>query len=150
MKKAQIQPTTLILISSGFDEEATITCIKQLRGSGLEARLVGLTAGLLVGAYGLTVRPDITLAGLENQKEYQLIVVPGSTQSTRLMLADPRVHQLFTATTMAGGRVAVMATAEEAFVQAGRLEFLADASVMVQGGQDTAAFINQLVHLTVA
>ena len=149
MKIAQIQNSTLILISSGFEEESTITCIKQLRGSGVKVKLVGLTAGLLVGTHGVTVRPDITLAGLETQKGYQLIIVPGSTQSTRSMLADPRVHRLFTATTKAGGRVAVMGAAEEAFVQAGLLELLADSSVMVQGGQDTAAFINQLVQLTV-
>jgi putative intracellular protease/amidase len=150
MNEAQIQHTTLILTSSGFDEESTIKCLKQVRGSGLEAKLVGLRAGLLVGAHGLTVRPDITLGGLETQKEYRLIIVPGFTQSTRSLLADPRIHRLFTATTKAGGWVAVMNTAEEAFVQAGLLDLLAGDSVMVQGGQDTADFINQLVHLVVA
>jgi putative intracellular protease/amidase len=150
MNKAHIQHTTLILTSSGFDEESTIKCIKQLRGSGLEAKLVGLRAGLLVGAHGLTVRPDITLGGLDTQRGYRLIVVPGSAQSARSLLADPRVHRLFTVTTKAGGWVAVMNTAEEAFVQAGLLDLLAEDSVMVQGGQDTADFINKLVHLAVA
>ena len=149
MSKAKIQDTTIILINSGFEEESTITWLKRLRGLGLEAKLVGLTAGLLQGLNGLIVRPDMTLDGLETQKGCRLIVLPGSTESTRSMLADPRVHQLFAATTGAGGQVAVMGDAEEAFVQAGLLDFLADSAVKVQGGQDTAAFVNHLVHLTV-
>jgi putative intracellular protease/amidase len=147
MKKQQKPLTTLILISSGFEEESTIICMKQMRSSGVEVKLVGLTAGLLVGACGLAIRPDITLAGLEPQKGCRLIVVPGCTQSTRSLLADPRVHELFAATVSVGGRVAVMSTAEATFVEAGLLDFLADASVIVQGGQHTAAFINGLIRL---
>lgn len=148
MNKTRIQHTALVLISSGFEEESTIACIKQLRNSGLAAKLVGLTAGLMVGAHGLTIRPDITLADLETQAGYRLIVVPGCTQSTRSLLTDPRVHQLFATTTSAGGQIAVMNTAEAAFVQAGLLELLAEDNVLVQGGQDTAGFLNRLVRLT--
>ena len=150
MNRDPLQHTALILISSGFDEESIVACLKKLRGSGLEAKLVGQTAGLLVGGHGLTVRPDMTLGSLESQKGYRLVVLPGSAQSTRPMLADPRVHQLFSETTRAGGQVAVMGTAEAAFVQAGLLDFLTGAGVVVQGGLDTTYFVNQLVHLTIA
>lgn len=148
MKKQRKPPAALILISAGFEEESTITCMKELRSSGAEAKLVGLTSGLLVGARGLTVRPDVTVAGLESRKGYRLVLVPGCTQSTRTLLADPRVHQLFAATAGEGGRVAVMSPAETAFAQAGFLDSLTEAAVMFQGEQDTAEFIKQLVHLT--
>lgn len=146
MKKQSLPPAALVLISSGFEEESTIICVKQLRSLGADAKLVGLTAGLMVGARGLTVRPDIALAGLEPKEEYQLIVVPGCTQSTRSLLADPRVHQLFSTTATGSGLVAVMRSAEEAFVQAGLLDSLAEPAVMFQGVQDTAEFIEELVR----
>ena len=147
MNKQRYQTGALILISAGFEEESVITCVKNFRSNGLEAKLVGLTAGLTTGIRGLTIRPDMVLADLESYEGYRLVIVPGFTASTQSLLADPRVHRLFAGTTEAGGQVAVMNTAEAAFVQAGMLDLLSGSGVLVQGGQDTVAFIDGLVNL---
>lgn len=148
MKKRRLRSTALILISAGFDEELTIACMKKLRGSGIGVKLVGLTAGLLNGTRGLAVRPDITMADLETHEGHRLIVFPGSTQSTLALLVDPRVHQLFSATVSAGGRVAILGNAQKAFALAGQLDLLAHSRVIIQGRQDTHVFISQLPYLT--
>ena len=127
-----------------------MACMKRLRAAGIEVRLVGLTAGLMTGIHGLTVRPDITLADLRTRKEYRLVIAPGCIQSALSLLVDPRVHELMAATMKAGGRVAVMGEAEEAFVQAGRLELLARPGVVAQGKRETNDFVSLLVKLATA
>ena len=121
--------------------------MNQLRKSGTKTKLVGLTTGLLVGAKGLTVKPDITLADLQLRQGYPMIIVPGYAKNARSLLADPRVHQLFAAAAETGGRVAVMSEAEAAFVESGLLDSMPNTNIEVQGGQETAAFILSLIHL---
>lgn len=147
MNTYQRRPTVLVLISSGFEEESTIRCMKELRTLGLEVKLVGLKAGLIVGVNGLTIYPDVTLANLELPRRYRLIVIPGSSQSTKSLLTDPRIFQLFAGTTKRGGWIAIMNKAEAAFVQAGMLQTLADTNVIVQGSEDLSSFVRRLVHL---
>lgn len=147
MKNHHRRTTALVLVSPGFEEESTIRCMTKIRKSGVATKLVGLTAGLLVGAHGLTVRCDVTLADLESQKGYQLIVLPGSAQGNRSFLADPRAIRLFDNTAKDGGWIAVMNRAETLFMQAGLFDMLGDNSVIFQSGQETDVFVEKLVNL---
>ncbi len=147
MNKHPIQPTILVLVSSGFEEESTVRCMKEIRRLGAEVKLVGLRAGLIVGANGLAIRPDVTLSGLKPGSSYQLIVVPGSSHSTRLLLTDPRTYLLLTNTAEHGGSIAILNKAEAVFVQSGLLEGLVAGSVIFQGEADTSTFIRGLIHL---
>lgn len=137
-----------ILIASQFDETAVVTCLDQMRAQGIGVSLVGLLAGLLPGAFGLVVRPDLTLAELMPMvwpaDDKVLIVIPGGWESAALLLSDPRVHEVCTAVGQAGGYVAVFAPAQQLFRQTHCVAELDEGYVMVQDGVETAVFVQQV------
>ena len=133
MSKRRKQENTIITITSGFEEESTIICLKRLRRAGLNVKLVGLTARPVVGAHGLIVRPDCSLEELEGQSNPQLMIIPGYEESAEKLLADPRFHRLFHATAANDGHVGIMREAESAFGRAGLAEMLSAPHCLRQG-----------------
>lgn len=150
MSKKRRQETTIILITSGFDDESTIIVLKRLRGAAQATALVGLTAGLITGASGLSVRADCSLEELEIENGPRLLVVPGPTACTGRLLADPRMHTLWRAVAANDGRIAVLRSAEPAFVHGGLGEMLSEPSVRFQGKTDTVEFIGRQLAFLVA
>jgi hypothetical protein len=145
MLKHRKHLNTIILITTGFEEDVTAICLKGLRHAGLKVNLVGLTPHLITGTYGLTVRPDCSIGDVDPGRP-QLVVIPGSPESAETLLADPRFHRLFGATTANGGQVIVMRAAESAFLRTGLGDLLIDPRVVVQGERETAECIDQLIH----
>jgi putative intracellular protease/amidase len=87
----------LILISDGFEELETITWLTALRQAGLCVKTVGLTRGLVSGAYGIWLKPDLTFADLDHfldTTSIRLVILPNGGQSLAGLEADPRVHKL--------------------------------------------------------
>lgn len=144
MTSKQDRNRTIILITSGFEEESTVICLKQFRLAGLEIKLVGLTARPVVGAHGLVVRPDFSLEELEGLREPGLMIIPGHEKSAEKLLADPRFHRLFQATVENDGHVGIMRTAETAFGQAGLAEILSTPQCLRQGKMDARTFCQDL------
>jgi len=144
MYKRRKQSRTIIMITSGFEEESTIICLKRLRRAGLNVKLVGLTTHHVVGAHGLTVRPDCSIGDLEGKNDPQLMVIPGYEESAEKLLADPRFHRLFQATAANKGYIGIMRAAETAFGRAGLPDMLSDSHCLRQGKVDTTTFSQSL------
>jgi len=109
----------VILIGQGFDEEEMIYFLYKLRRMGKAVCLVSPSAGLVTGAYGLTVRPDYSLDQFDHEAGSLLVMVPGGAKSVITLLADPRVHRLFQLAKEHDGRVAVTSAAAAEFTRAG-------------------------------
>jgi len=148
MNKRRKQDNTVIMITSGFEEESTVTCLKRLRKAGLNVKLVGLTARPVVGAHGLIVRPDCSLEELDGESDPRLMVIPGHRESAEKLLADPRFHRLFQATAANDGHIGIMRTAEAAFGRAGLPEMLSGPQCLRQGSMDTSTFSQRLADAT--
>ena len=140
MNTWQKQNRTIILITSGFEEESTIICLKSLRSAGLHVKLVGLTARPVVGAHGLVVRPDCSLEQLNRENEPQLLIIPGCEKSVEKLLADPRFHRLCQATIAKDGQIGIMRSAETAFGHAGLTDILSVPQCLRQGTMDNYTF----------
>ena len=139
------QRSTIILITSGFDEDSTVVCLKYLRQAGVPVKLVGLTAGSIIGEHGLMVRPDCSLESLSQEKSY-VIVVPGKVRSTNKFLADPRFYKMIQSLPEQGGSLAIMRSAEAAFSDAGWPGLLSRPYVLRQGSSETLIFAGRLVE----
>lgn len=109
----------LILLAPGFEEKTTIYLLDHIREAGLPVSLVSLTAGLVTGLHGLSVRPDCSLEQLTTRTPHRLIIVPGGRQCTSSLVTDPRVHQLLEVTLKNDGFVAATLTAEPLLMQVG-------------------------------
>ncbi|MCB9079664.1 MAG: DJ-1/PfpI family protein [Anaerolineaceae bacterium] len=95
--KASNQRCVLIIIADGFDEMETITWLTTLRQASLWVKSVGLTSGLISGAYGIGLMPDLSFAELNPLLEataVNLVILPKGKQSLSRLEADPRVHKL--------------------------------------------------------
>lgn len=93
-----------VLLAPGFEESDVTTVTRTLRRVGFPVVLVGLTAGPLRGAYGLSLALDGTLSEAEVDQP-QAVVLPGGVQGARQLYADPRVHALLRRVVDQGGYV---------------------------------------------
>lgn len=137
----------LILLAPGFEERGTIYLLDHMREEGLPVSLVSLTAGLVTGLHGLTVRPDYSLDQLMTKGPYQLIIVPGGRQCTSSLVTDPRVHQLLDATLKSDGFVAATVTAEPILTQAGVPAASDRPRFIPQKDMEVEEFTSKLVNL---
>ncbi len=100
--------TVLILLADRFNELFAINTTVRLRSADIQVVLVGLTAGLLHGQQGITIRPDLSLSQLLLQEAHpagQLLILCGDQECVSTLLVDPRVHQLISSVLDAGGQV---------------------------------------------
>lgn len=146
MYSKQDRNRTIIIITSGFEEESTVICLKQFRLAGLDVKLVGLTARPVVGAHGLVVRPDCSLGELGGDLQTNLLIIPGYEKNAEKLLADPRFHRLFQATIANGGHVGIMHSAEIAFDHAGLKDMLSAPQCLRQGKMDVITFSRDLAE----
>lgn len=109
----------LVLLATGFEEVDVTAIASALRHAGLPVALVGLTAGPVRGAYGLSLVPDLTLGEVE--AEPAAAVLPGGLQAARLLNAEPRVHLLLHRVVAAGGYIVAIDQAYMVARQAGLL-----------------------------
>ena len=98
----------LVLVADGFEEEATIACLRALRDAGIDASLVGLMDGPVTGSRGITVQPDLSVEQALADNIFTLVVLPGGRRSIAAVLTDPRVHRLVRDATVTGGKVALL------------------------------------------
>lgn len=115
-----IKSKVYVLLAPGFEEADVSTVTRTLRRAGLSVAVVGLTAGPVRGAYGLSVAPDWTLSEVETEQP-RAIVLPGAIQAARQLNADPRVHILLRRVADAGGYVMAFDTAYTVLHNAGLL-----------------------------
>ncbi len=100
-----------ILLAAGFEEEAVVSCLTQLRSAGVSVSLIGASAGLVRGMHGVTIKPDSTLGKITAVSPPKIVFIPDGKQAVTTLLSDPRVHRLLSATVENNGRIAAMPTA---------------------------------------
>lgn len=86
-----------MIIADGFDEVEAIVILSTLRQAGICAKSVGLTSGLIKGAHGIPVRPDFTLADLEQALDpasIAMVILSAGERYLSSIKTDPRVHRL--------------------------------------------------------
>lgn len=104
-------PQAFILLAPGFDEEWMVLAFCGLRQATVSVQIIGLTQGLMVGKYGLQVRPDLPLAHYRRgvaEDPALLLVIPGGRPCATALLSDPRVHTLLKQTLASGGYLAAL------------------------------------------
>ena len=106
------------MLAPGFEEADVSTVTRTLRRSGFRVAVVGLMAGPVRGAYGLSLAPDWTLSEVETEQP-RAIVLPGAIQAARQLNADPRVHILLRRAVDQGGYVVAFDTAYTVLRSAG-------------------------------
>ncbi len=113
-----IENSVYVLLAPGFEEADVSTVTRALRRSGFRVAVVGLTAGPVRGAYGLSLAPDWTLSEVETEQP-RAIVLPGAVQAARQLNADPRVHRLLRRVADHGGYVLAIDAAYTVLCSAG-------------------------------
>ena len=108
----------LVLLADGFEEEDVVAVTRTLRRVGLPVKLVGLSAGLVRGAYGVSLLPDAILSEVDAERP-QAIVVPGGLHSSQHLNADPRIHALLDRGMAQGSYVVALASADSVLHRAG-------------------------------
>ncbi len=106
MEQNMTKGKVFVLLARGFEEVDVSAVTRILRGSGLSVSVVGLTAGPVRGAYGLSLVADCALSEVDAELP-QAAILPGGIQATRRFSAEPRVHTLLRQ--VAGGQGYVMA-----------------------------------------
>lgn len=108
MPKDLTRRCVLILIADGFEETETITWLSLVRQAGLCIKSVGLTRGLVNGAHGISLKPDLALGELEpwlNTTAIRAVILPGGEASLARLEADPRTHRLLYWVVDQGGQI---------------------------------------------
>lgn len=103
------QKCALLIIADGFEEAETLVLLSALRQAGLCIKSVGLTNGLVSGAHGVWLMPDLALADLNrlmHMAAIRLIILPEGRQSLARLEADPRIHRLLRQVVAQHGQVA--------------------------------------------
>jgi hypothetical protein len=95
--KNALQRCILVVVATGFEEAETVALISILRQSGLCIKSVGMTSGLVSGAYGLCLMPDLTLTDIDRLAEtmsVSAVILPENKRCLTRLEADPRLHNL--------------------------------------------------------
>lgn len=106
--KASNQSCVLIITADGFEETETIIWLSTMRQAGICIKSIGLTSGLVSGAHGIWLRPDLAFADLDhwlNTWAISLVILPGGWRSLARLEADPRVHQLLRQVVVQRGQI---------------------------------------------
>ena len=98
-------------MTDGLEETEAIGILCRLRQTGLCIKSVGLTSGLVAGAHGILLKPDLTLADFESSaldmRAVKMVILTERNQGMVRLETEPRLHQLLLHTLMHGGYVAV-------------------------------------------
>lgn len=143
-----------ILIAPGFDEESVVHCLCQMRQSGTAVTLVGAPSNLVIGASGLAVHPDYSLAQLHQAMpagSESSLIIPGDSSCATTLLSDPRVHHAIKRTFSGGGFIAAMSpVVPQILANIGLLESSNSNRFLVQGTRSTSDFVRLLIDHIVA
>jgi len=86
----------------------TISLISILRQAGLCVKSMGMTRGLVRGAYGICLMPDLTLSDLDDLAKtitFGAAILPENKQCLVRLEADPRLHNFLHQVLAQGGQI---------------------------------------------
>ncbi len=85
--------TVLAPLAEGFEEIEALTIIDILRRAEIEVVEASLAGGVVAGAHGVGVEPDMSLDEALG-REYDMIVLPGGMPGAANLDEDPRIRSL--------------------------------------------------------
>lgn len=125
-------PRALILLADGFEELEMIAPLDLLRRAGVEVTVASVGEGIHVtGRCGLNVHGDTSLAAIEANASFDLLLLPGGP-GVRILRANSRVRARVLAQHAAGRWIAAICAAPTVLNDAGILSgrrYTAHASV---------------------
>ncbi|MCA9928939.1 MAG: DJ-1/PfpI family protein [Anaerolineales bacterium] len=140
----------IVLLAHGFKEGSAIYCLVRLREAGINASLVGISAGLISGSHGISVRPDSTLGQVMDVPPPKIVLFPDGKKSVLALLADPRVHRLLAATIKNNGIIAAMPVAAS-MLDSLELKLETAVSPLITQSHGTLdEFANRLINLVIS
>jgi putative intracellular protease/amidase len=133
----------VVLLAHGFNETEAVAILTELRRSGIQAKSLGLVSGLIGGAHGIWIMPDLTLTDLGNlatRLSIDLVVLPADDAYLAAIRPDPRVRELLQQVAGRGGWIATNTTA------LGTLRDMLPRSTEAERGQTLLHFPEQPVE----
>jgi 4-methyl-5(b-hydroxyethyl)-thiazole monophosphate biosynthesis len=121
-------PQVCVLLAEGFEEMEAVTVVDVLRRAGLEASLVTVAGPEVTGAYGVTVRSDMSLATARH-RTWSAIVVPGGEGGAAVLRDSPAVRKLLAASGVAAGKTLTTYPGHEAALAQGGAQVVTDSLV---------------------
>lgn len=110
----------LVPLAEGFEELEAVTLIDLLRRASIEVITAGLRDGVVEGAHGVRIVPDMTLdAALAG--EYDMVVLPGGMPGATHLKEDARILALLKQMAAAGKYTAAICAAPMVLAEAGVL-----------------------------
>ena len=113
--------TILVPLAPGFEEIEAVTIIDVLRRAELSVSVVGLAAGPVTGAHGMTLETDGTLEQVD-AASLRMVVLPGGMPGATNLMEDERLLGIIRALAQSGRGVAAICAAPMVLARAGVLE----------------------------
>lgn len=120
MDRMVTEGRVFVLLARGFEEVDAAAVTRILRRAGLSVAVVGLTAGPVRGAHGMSLVPDCALGDVGGELP-AAAVLPGGAQAARRLNSEPRVHTLLRQVASQQGYLLAIGTAQAVLRSAGVL-----------------------------
>ena len=111
----------LVALAPGFEEIETITVVDILRRAGGRVVLAATEEGPIEGSRGVSVLPD-TLIDQVDDKDYDLVVLPGGQPGTTNLHSNPKVKAIIQNMHQSGKQIAAICAAPIVLHSAGILK----------------------------
>jgi 4-methyl-5(b-hydroxyethyl)-thiazole monophosphate biosynthesis len=113
-------PDVLVPLAEGFEDIEAITLVDILRRAGVEVLTAGLAEGLVRGARGTRVQPDVQLDAVL-ARDFAMIALPGGMPGAENLRRDGRIIALLRRHAAAGHYTTAICAAPIALAEAGVL-----------------------------
>ncbi len=101
-----LRKRALVILADGYEDIEAVAPIDVLTRSGVEVTIAATQDGPVVGAYGTTIVPEMSLGQVSG--EYDAIILPGGLRNARALAADSRVTRLILDQQERGGIIAAI------------------------------------------
>jgi putative intracellular protease/amidase len=146
MTKKKSEQAVVMLVTTGFAEDAVIYCLGQLREAGIEVWLVSPKRGLIRSQHGTAILPDKRLAELPTDFCPSLLILPGDARCLSELTTSPAVQDLVHHTATTGGLIVILGTGNEIKLESLLINQIPPSQKIQQGTQEITEFVPQLIE----
>ena len=86
----------IILFANGTEEVEALTPLDYLRRAGADVTLVGVSGEYQTGSHNITVKTDVSLDALDENADFDMLVIPGGMPGTNYIEASEKAQALIT------------------------------------------------------